>query len=127
MSRRSPAGRRQRAQRFGRWAEGLAALSLMLGGYRIIHRRFKTYAGEIDLIARRGGLLIAVEVKARRTLEQAAEAVRPGQRARIGRALEVFIAGRPDCAGLDIRFDVMAVRPRRWPVHLKDAWRPDRF
>ncbi|HEC90205.1 MAG TPA: YraN family protein [Alphaproteobacteria bacterium] len=111
--------------RFGRRAELLAALSLMLKGYRILRRRFKTSTGEIDLIARRGRLLIAVEVKARQTLGQAAEAVTPGQRARIVRALEVFIAARPDCARMDIRFDVMAVRPRCWPVHLKDAWRPD--
>ncbi len=118
-------GRKQRALRFGRLAENLAALSLRLRGYRILRRRFKTPAGEIDLIARRGGLLIAVEVKARQTLEQASEAVTPGQRARIGRALGIFIAGRPDCAGLDIRFDAMLVLPRRWPVHLEDAWRPD--
>ena len=123
MSRKS--GQKQKALRFGRRAEGLAAFSLMLRGYRIVRRRFKTPAGEIDLIARRGRLLIAVEVKARQTLGQAMEAVTPGQRARIVRALGIFIAGRPDCAALDIRFDVMAVRPRRWPVHLKDAWRPD--
>ncbi len=125
MSRRSPAWRKQRALRFGRLAEGLAALSLRLRGYRILSRRFKTSVGEIDLIARRGRLLIAVEVKARKTLEQAMEAVTPGQQARITRTLEVFIAGRPDCASLDIRFDAMLVLPRRWPVHLKDAWRPD--
>ena len=28
-----------------------------------------------------------------------------------------------DLAGCDIRFDIVLVAPRRWPVHLPDAWR----
>ena len=38
----------------------------MLKGYRIVARRYRTKLGEIDLIARRGDLVLIVEVKARR-------------------------------------------------------------
>jgi len=120
---------RQRAWHWGRLAENLAAGRLRLSGYRILARRFRSPAGEIDIVARRGNLLIAVEVKARRDLHEAAEAITPHQRKRIIRALEAFIAQRPDCGGLDIRFDVVLVRPwgRSWglPRHIRDAWRPE--
>ncbi len=79
-------------------------------------------AGEIDLIARRGRLLALVEVKARPSLEQGGAAIRPRHRARIARAAEVFLQRHPQLAGLDLRFDVVLIAPRRWPRHLANAW-----
>ena len=108
---------------WGRWAEGLAAWSLRLRGYRIIARRFRTPLGEIDLIAQRGRLLAFVEVKARTDLEQALLALSPRQRQRTARAAELFLLRRPDLAGHTLRFDLVAVRPWRMPRHLVDAWR----
>lgn len=64
-------GKRHKAYRRGHSAERLAALALMLKGYRIIGRRYRTKLGEIDLIARRKDVVLIVEVKARTTLEQA--------------------------------------------------------
>ena len=79
--------------------------------------------GEIDLLVRRGGVLAAVEVKARRTLDQAAEAIPERQWQRIARALEWYIAGRPGLAEMTIRFD--AVLLAGWRMrHIPDAWRP---
>lgn len=66
----SRTGKRQKAYRRGHSAERLAAVALMLKGYRIIGRRYRTKLGEIDLIARRGDIVLMVEVKARPTLEQ---------------------------------------------------------
>ncbi len=51
------AGRRHKAYRRGHRSEWLAALALMLKGYRIVARRYRTKLGEIDLIARRGDLV----------------------------------------------------------------------
>jgi putative endonuclease len=116
---------RRRAWRRGHWAERLCAAHLRLRGYRVIARRLRTPAGEIDLIARRGGTLAIVEVKARPDETAAAEAITARQRARILDAARWFLAGRPDLAGLSIRFDAMLVTPRRWPRHLADAWRPE--
>jgi putative endonuclease len=119
-----PTWRRAR-ERAGRRAEALAVLYLRLKGYRIEGRRVRTPAGEIDIVARRGGLLIFVEVKARVRHAAALEAVTPRQRRRIERGAEWFAARtRSPAAGM--RFDVVAVRPWRLPSHLADAWRPAR-
>jgi putative endonuclease len=114
---------RHDAWRRGQLAEGLCLWSLRCRGYRILARRFRVPSGEIDLIARRGRVLAAIEVKARPDFAAASEAVQARQRRRIARALEHFLSTRPDLAALDARFDVMLVVPRRWPRHLADAWR----
>lgn len=115
---------RHRAWRFGHWAETLCIADLMLRGYRIVARRRRYPVGEIDIVARRGRVLAIIEVKARRTLDDAAAAVAPRQRRRIERAAAWLLAARPDLARLDSRFDVMLVAPWRRPRHLRDAWRP---
>lgn len=115
------------AERRGRRAERLAAFWLRLKGYRILARRHRTPLGELDLVARKGAALIAVEVKARGRLEDAVAAVSPRQRQRIARALRQFQASRPATAGLDLRIDLVIVRPWRRPLHLADVWRPDQI
>lgn len=117
--------RRRRAWRRGLWAETLCAASLGLRGYRILDRRMRTPVGEIDIVARRGRVLAVIEVKARGAMDTAAEAVTPRQRQRLTRAAGWLIAGRPDLAALQIRFDVMLVAPWRLPKHVVDAWRAD--
>ena len=66
-SARRPDAARQAAEIAGRRAETLAAWYLRLKGYRIIESRYKTPVGEIDLIARRWGTTVFVEVKARKS------------------------------------------------------------
>jgi putative endonuclease len=115
---------RRTAERRGRRAERLAAFSLRLVGWRILARRWRSKAGEIDLVARRGRLIAFIEVKARSEIGDALEAVSARQRARIVRAASSFLAQHPKFANLDARFDVVAVTPGRWPRHIPDAWRP---
>jgi putative endonuclease len=118
------AGRiRQAAERRGRWAETLAALRLRLAGYRIVARNFRSPAGEIDLVARRGDTLVFIEVKARPTHDAAAEAILPRQQARIRRAAEAFLALQPELATFSLRFDAILILPWRAPRHVVDAWR----
>ncbi len=97
---------------------------LILKGHRILARRARTPAGEIDLIARRGRVLVFAEIKARASLETGTEALAPRQRGRILRAAEAFMRTRPDLAGLDWRFDLIVVAGGWRLKHLKDAWRP---
>ncbi|AMS39044.1 YraN family protein [Aminobacter sp. NyZ550] len=113
---------RQKALGRGHRGEWLAALALMLKGYRIVARRYKTKLGEIDLIARRGDLVLIVEVKARRTLVEAMEAVAYGSERRIEGAADLWLARQPDYGKLSVRFDMVAVLPRRWPVHVENAF-----
>jgi len=118
--------KRRRAERRGRWAETIALWWLRLRGYRILARDFRTHLGEIDILARRGRTLVAIEVKARPDLVTASDALLPRQRRRIERALGHFLAHRPEFSQLALRFDVMLVMPRRLPRHITDAWRPER-
>jgi putative endonuclease len=109
----------------GRRGEVLAALWLMAKGYRILGFRLRLRQGEIDLLAMRRGVLAAVEVKARTSLEAALEAVTPAQRQRLRRALRAFVARRPRYAESELRLDLVALAPGRFPRHIRDAWRED--
>ena len=115
---------RKRAYRRGRLAEALAAAWLLLKGYRIVMRGFRVPQGEIDLIARKGGTLVLVEVKARRQDAEARAAIGPRQRRRIERATGAFVQRYPKYSGLSLRFDVVVIVPLRLPRHILDAWRP---
>ena len=121
------AGARQdrgtRARRDGRRSEWLCALWLLARGYRILGFRLRTVQAEIDLLALKAGVVVVVEVKRRRRLEDALEAVSWRQRQRLMRAAASLTARRPDLAGLPIRVDLMALAPGRWPRHIHDAWR----
>jgi putative endonuclease len=119
-----PSEKRRRADRAGRLAETLCALSLRLRGYRILARRFRTPVGELDIVARRGSVLAFIEVKARASFALAAESIAPRQRYRVERAAGAYLSLFPHLARLDVRFDAMLVAPRRWPRHIVDAWRP---
>jgi len=119
------AAQRRRAWRRGQAAETLCVIWLILRGYRIVGRRLRTPVGEIDIVARRRRTLAIIEVKARADRRRALESISTRQRRRLVRAAQWLIAGRPDLAALDIRFDVMAVAPWRIPIYVIDAWRPD--
>ena len=120
---REGAGRhgKRRAYRRGHRAEWLAALALMLKGYRIVARRFRTKAGEVDLIARRGDLVALVEVKARAGEREAIDAVTANASRRIAAAGDIWLSRQPDAARLSVRCDIVAVLPWRWPRHFPGA------
>ncbi len=113
---------RRRAFRFGVAAETLAALLLRLKGYRILARRMKTPGGEADIVARRGDTLVFVEVKARDTLEAAADTIRQSQMRRIGAAARQWLSHHPADMALTVRFDAVHVAPSRWPRHIVNAF-----
>jgi len=109
----SPRPERVAAFRLGLSAESRAAMLPIAKGYRIAARRWKTPLGEIDIIARRRGTLVFVEVKARENLDDAAEAVSERTRRRIIAAAELWLASHPDDAGREIplRHDAARARP----------------
>ncbi len=119
---RGPSVERQVAFRTGISAESRAAALLIAKGFRILARRWRSPAGEIDIVARRRGLLVFVEVKARERLDDAAWSVTGRQRARIVAAAEAWLAAYPDDRIRDIRFDAMLVAPGRIPQHIPAAF-----
>nr|WP_275064705.1 YraN family protein [Bartonella sp. AU55XJBT] len=112
--------KRQRQKSFYRGvrAEKLAAWWLRFKGFHIAEMRFKTKCGEIDLIARRGNLVLIVEVKARSTLVEAMEAVSHMNERRIEAAADIWLARQKDYALLSVRFDLIAILPWRLPQHI---------
>lgn len=116
---------RHRALRRGRFGESLCRWHLRLRGWRIVAVDWRCPSGEIDILARRFGVLAVIEVKSRGDLARAAGSLLPRQRRRIARAAAAFLTTRPDLADLALRFDVMLVTPRRLPRHLADAWRSE--
>lgn len=114
-------GRKAWAQ--GHRAEFFAALYLRLKFYRIMARNLRLPGGEIDVVAKRGNLLVFIEVKYRpnRTLAQAA--ITPRQWQRIEAAAAQFVAKRPLLHHCRWRFDLLAMAPKSWPLHRRNAWR----
>lgn len=101
----------------------LAAIWLMLKGYRILGFRLKTPQAEIDLLAKRGSVLAVVEVKQRTSLQAALECVGYDQRDRLRRAGVSLAARRPGLKGASVRLDLLALAPGRLPRHIPDAWK----
>lgn len=117
-----PSRKRRVAQRAGLRAEAVAAWYLRLKGYRILETRYRTPVGEIDLVARRWGTLVFVEVKARATEGEYAMALEAVNAQRISRAAGHYLAHRRLTIDTSMRFDVIFLAPRRWPRHLINAF-----
>jgi putative endonuclease len=118
----APRPERQAAFRVGISAESRAAAFLIAKGFRILARRWRSPLGEIDIVARRRKLLVFAEVKARASLDEAAESVSERQRRRIAAAVEVWLAANPSEMVRDIRFDAILVAPGKIPRHIPAAF-----
>jgi putative endonuclease len=97
----------------GAWGENLAADYLLAQGYELLARNVRTGAGEIDLIARKDGLLAFVEVKTRRNdrFGEPESAITPAKQQRMADAAELWLADHPEETG-DWQLDVIAIRVR---------------
>lgn len=120
-SRRSTSEARRAAEAAGRRGERLAGWYLRLKGWRILDRRVRTPAGEVDLVARRGALIAFVEVKLRRTPAELDLAIDERRLARVAAAAELLMP-RYATAGDDIRIDVILLAPGTRPRHIENAW-----
>jgi putative endonuclease len=112
---------RKAAENRGREGERRAAWWLWLRGWRILDRRVRTPAGEVDLIVRKGNLVAFVEVKTRATTAELDFAIDERRLARVAAAAEYLMpryAGPAD----DIRVDVILIAPGKLPRHIENAW-----
>lgn len=116
---------RRLRERKGRRAENAAALWLQMKGYRILDRRARTPACEIDLIATKKNMLAFVEVKMRSRHETALESVTPGLRRHIEQAARIWTTSRHKLQNHHWRFDIVLMSPGRLPRHMPDAWRAE--
>ena len=115
--------KRQAAEASGRRGERLAGWWLRLKGWRILARRVRTPAGEVDLVAKKGNLVAFVEVKLRKTAAELDFAIDERRLARVAAAAEYLMPSYAD-PGDDIRVDVILIAPGVRPRHIENAWLP---
>ncbi|MGI4776312.1 MAG: YraN family protein [Janthinobacterium lividum] len=108
-------------ENLGLLAEYLVLIIYKLKFYRVIHHRMRNYAGEIDLIVQRGKQLVFIEVKAR-TSDFDTKFISFDQRQRIKNAAQIFLVSNNKYSNLDVRFDLVIVKPFRIPEIIKNAW-----
>lgn len=96
--------------RLGQFGERIALQHLEAQGYRIRECNFRTREGEIDIVAEREGVLVFVEVRARRgsALGSAAESVTPAKQRRLLALAEAYAQAR-DGLPAQRRIDVIAL------------------
>ena len=112
---------RRAAEARGRAGERWAAWYLRLKGWRILDRRVRTRVGEVDLVARKGGLIAFVEVKARDGAAALDTAIDERRLARVAAAAEMLMP-RYATAGEDVRIDVILVARGVKLRHIENAW-----
>ncbi len=112
---------RQNGLRLGHEGEDRAATHLEERGYRILERNVRAGGVEIDLVVRRGRLVVFVEVKARRghAFGGALGAVDQRKQARLVAGAHAWLRGRRH-AFTRARFDVVACQvdaQGSWQIH----------
>jgi putative endonuclease len=107
----------ERMQR-GTTAERQAARVLAAAGFELLVCNYRCRMGELDLVARRGQLLVIAEVRQRTSADfgGAAASITARKRRRIVRAAHHLLQARPSLARLAVRFDALLVDGTDGPV-----------
>ncbi|MCG9971238.1 YraN family protein [Christiangramia crocea] len=111
--------------KLGKKGENLAAEYLMLKEYEILERNYRYQKAEIDIIAKRGNLLIAAEVKTRSTPEfgNPQDFVKPKQIKQLVKAMNHFVEEKE--LDVDVRFDIIGIVKNKAGTrieHIQDAF-----
>lgn len=106
---------------FGRAGESEAAAYLAREGYIILERNWHIRHREIDIICRKDGLLVVVEVKSRRLPEERPEELLDARKRRnLRAAAEAYIKAMG--IETEVRFDLIMVTGEALEIeHIRDA------
>jgi putative endonuclease len=102
-------------------AERVALLLLIAKGYWPMAKRYLGASGEVDLIMRRGRTIVAVEVKARKTIDAAGATITPTKIARIAKAMNQFRSQKRLDDSYIFRIDAVLIAPWVWPKHIENV------
>ena len=107
----------------GASAETDATRLLEAAGYRIVERNFRCKAGELDIVARDGEILVFVEVRSRSDDEHgsAVEMIRRSKQRRVARVAAYYLA-TVEPVFEECRFDIVAITAGE-AVLIQDAFR----
>ena len=106
----------------GKFSEYLVAAFLIAKFYNVICLRYKSYTGEIDIIATRGNVIVFVEVKSRKKLDLSYTIIRNKQISRIKRTAELYLQRNNKFNNYSARFDLMIVSNFFRIEHIKNVW-----
>ena len=111
----------------GRAAEGVACLWLEAEGWTIVVRNWRRGPGELDIVAARADEVAFVEVKAVDAygLESLSCSVGKRKRSKIVETSKLFIAEHREFRGMNVRYDIAAVRGDVVAAYLEHAF-PER-
>ncbi|MDR1334023.1 MAG: YraN family protein [Holosporaceae bacterium] len=104
----------------GIFGEFLAVCWLIIKGYTIVARRYKTVCGEIDIIAKKSNIIAFIEVKSRKSEDKCYNAITNKQLQRIRRTSEIFMHKNPQFFNCFSRYDVILIANWRLPIHLEN-------
>jgi putative endonuclease len=108
---------KKQSYKFGILAEKISAIFLIFKGYKILHKRYKTYFGEIDIIAKKSNNIVFIEVKARKNKVNIEEILSNRQANRIKSAGQFFISKNPQFSACNLRFDFIEINGSFLPKH----------
>jgi putative endonuclease len=97
----------------GKTGEEVVAQWLIARGGRVLHQRWRSKVGEIDIIGLESDTLLFIEVKTRNPSNWDADgllAITPQKQSRIIRTAQLFLLKHPHLAEQPCRFDVAIVR-----------------
>lgn len=94
-------------------AERWAGWLMRAKGFSIVKRRYKAQGGEIDLVCRKGKLLVFLEVKYRQTLDDALFSITSRNQQRIVTAAQHYLAYQEEGVIETYRFDVLVFAPAK--------------
>ena len=112
-----PRKSKKKSYKFGLIAEKVAIILLLLKGYKILKWRYKSYFGEIDIIATRFNYIAFIEVKARKYNFNSEDVLKSRQIARIKKSAEIFIAKNKNYQKYKPSFDYIEVNRFLLPKH----------
>ena len=95
--------------KLGLFSEYMAIMLLKLKGYVILEKRYMSYLGEIDIIAKKGNLIVFCEVKTTKAKNKNFPPVSNHQFNRIKRASLLYLSNNNYYNTYDVRFDLIIV------------------
>jgi putative endonuclease len=98
-----------KTQKIGEKGEDLAVMFLVKRGFRVIERNFTTRYGEIDVIARKSGILHFIEVKTLRFTGNPAQNVTRTKLRRMIKTIAEYFAEKRVSRGTRWQIDVILV------------------
>lgn len=109
----------------GKKGEKLAIDFLVDKGYDILEKNYRYLKSEVDIIAQKDGVVVAVEVKTRSTPEfgNPQDFVKPKQIQSLVKAIHNYIVDKD--LDVEVRFDIIAIIKNKSGTrieHLEDAF-----